>query len=1131
VSKRLSYGDAVRLLGSQDSKIVSVLDKVAGGVLLGGAAVGFPAMLSLFGAKAEAARLGHELVRKLSERRDGVSRYSRTQRLEAAHSIFVVTAYLEALGETQLPSWFTDLELTKAERVAMADDDSKLASSTTRLINVFFSTRVGIPEPQLPYEAFLSTLRDHVYVSFSYEFLVFVKNLALWDQLTESEKERFEDALYGVVNPACDRYEELFRRLAADFPEMACWANLRDHQATRTEVRNLGMALAALERTLIEISTGSVPDQRRTNLACAYRAELERPIVESGDVPVGLRIPTLGQAYVTPRFRAQQIKVGARPSEESWWEEAPVRDDLDDFLIGYLTSPLASGAPLMVLGQPGSGKSVLTRMLAARLPARDFLPVRVALREVPTEADLQDQIEHAIRRATGERLDWPELVRSAGDALPIVLLDGFDELLQATGVSQTDYLAKVATFQRREEVQGRPVAVVVTSRISVADRARAPEDMVAMRLEPFDADRVTAWLKTWNAANVGHFAASGLAPLSAEVVLTHSELAQQPLLLLMLALYDADGNALQRVDVDLPQGELYEQLLRSFARREVDKHRSGLPDRELNRAVEEELRRLSIVAFAMFNRGSQWVAESDLDADLLALFGAPTTAATTPDLRAPLRAAEIVIGRFFFVHRAQASRNDTQLETYEFLHATFGEFLVARLTWQVVLNIAAREAASTMSLGAAPVDDDLLHALLSFAALSVRAPVVDFLTGMAAGLDQPERENLSELLMMLFKVVHQPRLARGYPDYAPRLLPVPARHAAYSANLVLLAACVAGSVKASDLYGTQANAVTSWHSQTLLWRSQLNTEEWISLVETFALERLWDNKHRDIRLTLDDGTFCPPAVDPYWTFNRSPSNPDRGRYAFASSDYHPDALRKRTNFQCGIVDDVASHALEPLANALGATINTFIGWEKDACPSAAHALLDIWLLPLRNHSAKEHRAAYERCTKIAAHDFPPWDETTQGRYTALLIDRLTTDDEAPAALAADVLSELATIETFRRHEGIAHYVVRCALAFLGHDRDSDERIARTLFVAVPMLHPADILVVEALVRLTELDMPALSDLSNLGDLIDLDEDEWSKYGEWDKTPLGTLQRRRPDLVKRIRWLTEKAAPPDDAHSS
>ena len=92
--------------------------------------------------------------------------------------------------------------------------------------------------------------------------------------------------------------------------------------------------------------------------------------------------------------------------------------------------------------------------------------VRVVLREIPADMDLQDQVEQAVRRTTGERLEWPALVRSAGHALPVVLLDGFDEMLQATGVSQTDYLVKVRAFQQREAAQGRPVAAVVTSRIA-----------------------------------------------------------------------------------------------------------------------------------------------------------------------------------------------------------------------------------------------------------------------------------------------------------------------------------------------------------------------------------------------------------------------------------------------------------------------------------------------------------------------------------------------------------------------------------------------------------------------------------------------------------------------------------------
>ena len=52
---------------------------------------------------------------------------------------------------------------------------------------------------------------------------------------------------------------------------------------------------------------------------------------------------------------------------------------------------------------------MLTQVLAARLPPNEFLVVRVVLRDVAADADLQSQIEHAIRAATGENLAWPDL--------------------------------------------------------------------------------------------------------------------------------------------------------------------------------------------------------------------------------------------------------------------------------------------------------------------------------------------------------------------------------------------------------------------------------------------------------------------------------------------------------------------------------------------------------------------------------------------------------------------------------------------------------------------------------------------------------------------------------------------------
>ncbi|MCW6004375.1 hypothetical protein K1W54_07230 [Micromonospora sp. CPCC 205371] len=175
-------------------------------------------------------------------------------------------------------------------------------------------------------------------------------------------------------------------------------------------------------------------------------------------------------------------------------------------------------------------------------------------------------------------------------------------------------------------------------------------------------------------------------------------------MLLMLALYDATGNALQQHDGLQGSGELYERLIVSFAQREVLKDDPVLVDRTAEEApaLARELSRLSLVAFAMFNRNSQWVTEAALAADLTALLEPQAQRTPTAGLRAPLGAAESALGRFFFVHRSQAIRDDKPLATYEFLHATFGEYLVARLTVLVLRQMGAHESATKIALGHKP---------------------------------------------------------------------------------------------------------------------------------------------------------------------------------------------------------------------------------------------------------------------------------------------------------------------------------------------------------------------------------------------------------------------------------------------
>lgn len=149
------------------------------------------------------------------------------------------------------------------------------------------------PSPQQSPERFLGLLRER-YAAMADGFRRFVAGLAV-------PPPGFEASLRDLPDRACRVYEESFRQLVVDFPEVACWAGQREHRATRA-------ALAGLEETLLAISGGRAPDERRRSLAGANRAELGKRVAEPGDSSGGgFDLPTLGDAYVAPLFRAADV--------------------------------------------------------------------------------------------------------------------------------------------------------------------------------------------------------------------------------------------------------------------------------------------------------------------------------------------------------------------------------------------------------------------------------------------------------------------------------------------------------------------------------------------------------------------------------------------------------------------------------------------------------------------------------------------------------------------------------------------------------------------------------------------------------------------------------------------------------
>lgn len=1083
--RTFNYREAAILIGGTQSKLVTALDKVTGGIMLGTVTV-VSDVLSWFDAKADFVKLSHDLVNAVIEKKRGIRRIDRTRRIEAAHTVIVMTAFFESFAEFDLP--FSIKEVTAADQRHIQE---KASTATLAPIGRWLLDEELLPTPDRPFETNLSVIGLR-YDAMARSLNEFITQLAVWDEITEVAREKFNGQLKALPDKARRKYEVMFRTLVTEFPEVACWANMTDHAATRAEVMALGASLAGLEAMLAQMVSGSPPDDRRAALKRAYQANLADPILPSGEASHLFALPSVERAHVNPRFRVCPVRSDSRPSKESWWTELPVRDDIQQYFVAHLTSSQGALAPLVVLGQPGAGKSMLTKVLAARLPATDFLPIRVELRNVAAEDDVQDQIEQAIRQATGERVEWTDLARSAGDAIPVVLLDGFDELLQATSTHQIDYLTRISKFQEREANQGRAVAVIVTTRIAVAEFVRFPASSVALRLEPFDETQVTQWINTWNSANHAYFTAASLSPLEVTSVLRYPELATQPLLLLMLALHDADMNALQVTEGAISESELYERLLVQFVRREVTKAQDGT-DEELNRAVEHELRRLSYVAFAMFNRNAQWVTHEALTSDLRALFwesdGQPVSSSGR---HRPLTEGEITLGRFFFIHRASAQQAGNTLETFEFLHATFAEYLVARMAWQLVRAMVAQESAVSGFFDRAPVDDSLLRALLSFVPLSARTPTVRFLLTSAERLSADDREKTGDLLIRLLQTVHDRRLGRGRDGYEPRRVSVLHQHASYSANLVVLTVAALGEVKVSRLYGAAEDAIGRWQSDALLWRSQI---DYYSILNILNLRRIWDEQDRDIIITVDlglGGYNTSVVLD--WTF---PAQPARDGNRFNSTFYDDSLLLRRQLFFASVGDDILAHAVEPLVYNLAQALTTYSN-EGIFRQSAAHLLLELLVTSDGDEEDVELREQmYRSCVDVV----DSFDSVFRETYAELIIRRMCTDRTISAQFVHEVFEK---IDLMIVPSALA---ASCLIQFFGQDSEADLLLMETMRRLL--------LYAENNLGLSE---PEIEIEVNLG----LVEMGYDPMGDWDESrwrgALLGLRGQRPDLVRRVEWM-------------
>lgn len=870
-----SYEGALRVLGKYDRPWLDKADTFLGvGILVGGAVE--PDILSLVDPKNEATACLRKILNGVTDKLTGLSGTHRHELIAAAHTIIVVTSVFEAFRE-QIGEDFEKLKITDSEKFRILYTEPPENRKEVSALPALTSMAVPLPSATCGFHENLQGPLPQFVGKAVVDLRKFLNKLA--NKPARIHTIEFSAAVTGSF---IRFYYDHYLGIASTIPEFQIWALLGEHAATRTKIEESNTELArdlAAVRTeslelfatlMAQVSAGqAAPGQRyRTKLRNVAEAVLKRPIIGSNIDPSSVEavFPTVEEGFIAPGYRLAVYDDETVASSREWWtEKTDARDDLDMFLAAHLAGVEGTERPLLVLGNPGAGKSLLMDVLAARLPASQFTVVTVQLRKVRAEDRLQDQIETALLPVLGKGVDWHELADNCEDSLPVILLDGFDELIQASGVQQSNYLQQVQEFQRHQADLGRSVAVLVTSRMLVADRARIPHGVPIVKLEEFDDDRIGRWLDTWNTAN---HATPDFRPISVEALDQHLELARQPLLLLMLAIYAADPSQAPLDDPNLSNAELYRRLINLFVVRQVSqKSPKPLAPEIVEKLTVQNSWRLGIAAFAMFNRGHQYVTAPQLNQDL-AIFAPNRTSRPTTTFDTPIDDADRTVENFFFIH--SPTLNDGALRTYEFLHATFGEYLIAEVTMKLLVQMAATRAvltANPFGEGVAP-DDSGLFALTSHQAFVKRRPIIEFAQGLFGALKTSEQESVLATLDDLIQSFHDRVLLDPHPTYRPAKATVVSRIANYSANLVTLRVLLNPGLETAlegPLTQGDTTPLTAWRSTVTLWKSGLDPEGWSELLEAITLTadamRVIPHDHDHIPSVLEARLLGDPVTE------------------------------------------------------------------------------------------------------------------------------------------------------------------------------------------------------------------------------------------------------------------------------
>ncbi|OHD17832.1 MAG: hypothetical protein A2Y34_07255 [Spirochaetes bacterium GWC1_27_15] len=718
----LTFDDICKFIEKDQLPIVDKLNKALGllaiiipafiNPALGGVVASLSFSSDLIGIKGEIVDFFKDIFKKIINKNDNdvLSRY---ERMSIAYSLVFWTAFFDSV-ENGFLKIETKLKLSVNEKLYLTEKAIEELNKERNIKNKnekynYKGILIEFPNPFETDEDREKKLGEY-YKSLTDELKIFVEKLALWDESDKKNKEIIRSIIDGITDDSIKKYKEQYYELATKYQEFFVWINIKDHNDIKKHVQDIDKNFVnfkqLLENNNKNIDIGirnlqniikSIPqiiNKSKTNdvlskLENIYSDNIEKSIIQSDkEIYADINLPKKKDIFIPQAFKKLEYKRNYMLENDAIWADIDIEDDICSNLLKYLLLPNTNEAPILILGHPGSGKSLLTEMIASTYYSNLFTTIRVELRDINANQEICFQIEEQLKNILhNSKINWSDLVENHKNKSLLVILDGYDELLQVSGKVFSDYLRIVQRFQNEEKRLGRDVKVIITSRVTLIDKADIPDGCAVFKLMEFDDKRKNSWITKWNKNNINYYKDKNIEKFTLPDNKNISSLAEHPLLLLMLGLYDLENNQLKK-EQNLTRTDLYYNLLIRFVKREREK------DSKLQNEIETELnnqmKRLGVAAIGMFNRRRIHIREDELNYDLN-FYKVENN--DDEKNKKKLSQAELLLGSFFFVYKSKSTfgkigcsdEKDTE-KSYEFMHNTFNEFLTADFIFNLIVE-------------------------------------------------------------------------------------------------------------------------------------------------------------------------------------------------------------------------------------------------------------------------------------------------------------------------------------------------------------------------------------------------------------------------------------------------------------